>query len=169
MSKKLISALVAALCTVAGASHAASGLSFANLSGAEYDTAGVFVTGDILFTGDTDDGGGFDQVTFDLWDDAQVKFNQTYQVAVGSSGSFHFDVYYPGLVGTSAQGVGLYLTDSETDFSIDPFDVPHYADPSECSINCGPVGGVPEPTTYALVLVGLGVVGVAARRKAKSA
>ncbi|MES2090657.1 MAG: PEP-CTERM sorting domain-containing protein [Pseudomonadota bacterium] len=169
MSKKLISALAVALCAVAGASHAATGLSFANLTGAEYDTAGVFVTGDILFTGSVDDGAGFDQVTFDLWDDGNVKFNQTYQLAVGTSGSFHFDVYYPGLVGTSAQGVGLYLTDSVDNVTIDPYDVPHYADPSECHVSCGPVGGVPEPTTYALALVGLGIVGAVTRRKAKAA
>ncbi len=169
MTKKMMSALIAALCTVTGAAQAASGLSFANLSGAEYDTAGVFVTGDILFTGTTDDGAGFDEVLFELWDDQTVKFSQTYQLAVGDSGSFHFDVYYPGLVGTNARGVGLYLADTGGDVTIDPYDVPHYSNPGECRINCGPVPGVPEPTTYALALVGLGVVGAVARRRKHAA
>jgi hypothetical protein len=35
----------------------------------------------------------------------------------------------------------------------------------ECTINCPPVPGIPEPETYALMLAGLGIVGYMARRR----
>lgn len=145
---------------------AATGFSFSGLSGAEYDTAGVYVKGDYTFTATTDDGGGFDQVLFRLWDDGTIKFEQTSSLAVGSTGTFHFDTWYPGLVGTSAQGVGLYLYDNGAYATyIDPYDVPHYSDPSQCTTDCGPVGAVPEPETYAMLLAGLGLLGMAKRRR----
>jgi hypothetical protein len=34
-----------------------------------------------------------------------------------------------------------------------------------CVSNCGPVPGIPEPETYALMLAGLGVIGYMARRR----
>lgn len=148
---------------------AATGFSFSGLSGAEYDTAGVYVKGDYTFTATTDDGSGFDQVEFKLWDDGVVKFSQISSLALGTTGTFHFDTWYPGLVGTSARGVGLYLYDTVGSWSaatyIDPYDVPHYADPSQCTTDCGPVGAVPEPETYAMLLAGLGLLGMAKRRR----
>jgi type 1 fimbria pilin len=165
MLKKLSVALAVSLCALVGSANAATGLSFANLSGAEYDTAGVFITGDINFTGTVDDGGGFDRVTFNLWDDGALKFTQVYQVALGLLGTFHFDTFYAGLVGTTARGVGLELLDSAGGVSIDPYDVPHYADPSQCRVDCGPVSTVPEPETYAMMLAGLGIMGAVARRR----
>jgi PEP-CTERM motif len=161
-------ALATALCAMASSAQAASGFAFLNLSGAEYDTAGVFVLGDIKFTGTVDDGGGLDKVHFTLWDDGVHKFDADYSVAVGTTGTFHFEVYYPGLVGTAAQGVGLYLYDSPSTAIatfIDPYNVPHYKDPSQCQKDCGPVPGVPEPSEYAMMLMGLGVVGYLARRR----
>lgn len=158
----------------AGPVASATALSFSGLSGAEYDTAGVYVLGDINFTGDTDDGGGMDDILFRLWDDGIVKFSQTYSLAVGTSGSFHFEVFYAGLVGTAAQGVGLYLYDLPTDSLatyIDPYDVPHYRDPSECQVDCGPAA-VPLPAALPMLLVGLGgiagVAGFGRRRRAKN-
>jgi hypothetical protein len=35
----------------------------------------------------------------------------------------------------------------------------------ECTLNCPPVPGIPEPETYALMLAGLGLVGYMARRR----
>jgi hypothetical protein len=163
-------ALVSAF-SVAPAS-AATGLSFSNLSGAEYDTAGVFVLGDYSYTADTDDGGGFDQVQFQLWDDGVVKFQQTSSLAVGSSGTFHFESWYAGLVLQGAQGVGLVLNDIPGgwgDVIIDPYNVPHYSDPSQCQRDCGPVGAVPEPETYAMLMAGLGLIGLMGRRRKQSA
>jgi len=160
------------------ASHAATDFAFQNLSGAEYDTAGVYVLGDVYFTGTTDDGSGFDDVLFELWDDYVVKFSAIYSLAVGTSGSFHFDVYYPGLVGIAAQGVGLYLSDipdtgSGYAFYIDPYDVPHYSDPSQCRVDCGPMAPpVPIPASVLMLgggMGGLGLLGLFGRRRRNAA
>jgi PEP-CTERM motif len=161
-------ALAIAASALACPAMAASGLSFSGLSGAEYDTAGVYVKGDYSYTADIDDGGGFDQLEFKLWDDGTVKFSQVSSLSLGSTGTFHFDTFYPGLVGTGARGVGLYLYDSVgggVSHFIDPYDVPHYADPSGCRVDCGPVGVVPEPETYAMLMAGLGLLGAVARRR----
>jgi len=163
----MVGAVAAAASLMAMPAMAATGFSFSGLSGAEYDTAGVYVLGDYTYTATDDDGGGFDLVNFKLWDDGIVKFEQTSSLLVGLTGSFHFDTYYPGLVGTSAQGVGLYLYDVPGGLAeyIDPYDVPHYADPSGCTQDCGPVGTIPEPETYAMLLAGLGLLGFVARRR----
>ena len=163
-------ALAAAL-SVGTPLNAATSLGFSGLSGAEYDSAGVYVLGDVNYTATTDDDGlGNDLVKFQLWDDYVVKFEATYSLAVGTSGSFHFDVYYPGLVGTLAQGVGLYLTDLPDGYYadyIDPYNVPHYADPSECHVDCGPVGSVPLPATLPLLFAGIGGLAAFARKRRK--
>jgi hypothetical protein len=162
-------ALALGLCA-AGPLAAATDLSFSGLSGAEYDTAGVYVLGDVNFTATTDDGGGYDSVLFQLWDDGVVKFEDTYSLLVGTSGSFHFETYYPGLVGTAAQGVGLYLSDVPNgtfDFYIDPYDVPHYADPGQCQVDCGPAA-VPLPASLPLLAAGIGGIFAFGRRRKQS-
>lgn len=165
--KKLIiaSAVSALLLGAAPATWAANSFSFSDLTGAEYDTAGVYVKGKYSFTGDTDDGGGLDEVIFQLWDDGVQKFTQTSSVSLLSSGTFSFEVWYSGLVGTSAPGVGLVLVDNGGyELVIDPYYVPHYADPSDCEVDCGPVE-TPEPGTVALLGLGLGLLGVTRRRR----
>jgi hypothetical protein len=167
--KTIYAAIAAATVTFAAPAFAATGLAFSNLGGAEYDTAGVFFHGDVSYTATTDDGLGFDQVMFRLWDDGVIKYETTFSLAVGNYGTFHVETSYPGLVGTAAPGIGLYLYDAPTEFSetyIDPFYLPHYSDPSQCRTDCGSPA-IPEPETYALMLLGLGAVGVAARRKTK--
>lgn len=167
MIKSKIAAASLAAAAMAMPANAAINFSFANLVGAEYDTAGVYVSGDVLFDGTTDDGTGFDLVTFRLWDDGSMKFEATYNGVIGSSNSFHFDVYYPGLVAQGAEGVGLYLYDDPSGssiFDIDPYNPPHYADPSQCQRDCGP-GAVPEPASWLMLVAGFGILGGALRNR----
>jgi hypothetical protein len=168
--RQLVIGLAALLCAASPA-WAASSASFSNLGGAEYDTAGVFFHGDITYTANTDDGGGVDLLQFQLWDDFVVKYETTFALAVGSTGTFHVETSYSGLVGTKVPGVGLYLNDMPSGAMKavrDPYFLSHYADPSECRIDCGPVPGVPEPSTYAMMLLGLGAVAAGVRRTRSS-
>jgi hypothetical protein len=167
MIKSRIAAASLAAAAMAMPANAAINFSFANLVGAEYDTAGVYIAGDVVFDGTTDDGGGTDAVTFRLWDDSVVKFEATYQGLLGQTNVFHFDVYYPGLVAQGAQGVGLYLYDDPSGssiFDIDPYNPPHYADPDDCQRDCGP-GVVPEPATWLMLVSGFGILGGALRNR----
>jgi PEP-CTERM motif-containing protein len=171
--KKTFSIAFATVLIAAGASSAsaATGISIDNIVGAEYDTAGVFVQGDLTFTGTTDDGGGMDSVSLQIYDDFDLKFDQAYSLAVGDTGTFHFSTSYPGLVGTIAPGIGIYAVDNG-DYAVvlDPYYLPHYSDPSQCQRDCGPVGSVPEPSTWAMMLFGFGMAGGAmrfSRRKVK--
>lgn len=163
----ILSKALLALCAsgMASTAQAAININFDTLTGAEYDTAGVFVTGDLSFTGSVDDGGGLDSVLLEIWDDGALKFTDTFELAVGSSGSFHFEAFYAGLVGTAAPGIGVYVSDGgNTVISLDPFFLPHYADPGQCRENCGPTGAVPEPATWAMMLMGFGATGFALRK-----
>lgn len=168
--RRFSNVLAAALLAFAAPAFAAIGVSFSNLGGAEYDTAGVFFHGDVTYTANADDGGGMDLLMFQLWDDSVVKYETTFSLAVGSTGTFHVSTSYPGLVGTVAPGIGLVLYDfpsGSISARIDPYNLKHYADPSQCRVDCGPVPGVPEPSTYAMMLLGLGAVALGLRRKEK--
>ncbi len=171
--RQIASSLLFAASAVSLPALAATDISFSGLGGAEYDTAGVYFFGDVNYTATFNDGGGFDLVKFELWDDGGVgpKFDQTFSLLVGTSGSFHVTASYPGLVGTKNPGIGLYLYDlpdtTEPATYVDPFYLQHYSDPSQCRVDCGPVPGIPEPSTYAMMLLGLGAVVVGARRKSR--
>ncbi len=170
MKRMTLASGFALVCGLAAAVpvSAATDLSFSGLSGAEYDTAGVYVIGQINFTGTDDDGGGLDSVLFQLFDDGLVKFEDTYSLLIGSSGSFLFQAFFPGLVATGAPGVGLVLSDipnGSFDVVIDPFIVPRYADPSECEKDCGPVAPVPLPGAMPLLVAGIGSIAALRRRR----
>ena len=165
-TKALAVALLAGAATNA---PAATNISLDGLGGAEYDTAGVYIYGDLSFTGVTDDGGGLDLVLFEIFDDGALKFSQIYSLLVGTSGTFHFDTSWPGLIGTGAPGLGLVVEDAgQNALVIDPFYLAHYADPTQCERDCGPQGAVPEPSSWALMLLGFAGVGAAIRRRRKA-
>jgi Bacterial pre-peptidase C-terminal domain len=67
----------------------------------------------------TDDGGGFDVITFELWDDGEVKDSKDISVAVGTCQFFSITMSFEGLYMTEASGVGVYA--SELDWKVDPF------------------------------------------------
>jgi len=71
------------------------------------------------FTGDTDDGGGLDSLTCELWDDGTMKDSETLTVPVGSTAELTFNLSFEGLFGTSAPGVGVLCP--EVSFTEDPF------------------------------------------------
>jgi hypothetical protein len=82
----------------------------------------ITVTGDI--TGDTDDGGGADQVRFELWDDGSLKDSEEISVPVGSTVPVSVSLSFLGLYQTGAPGVGVIVVDPPSNgflFSFDPF------------------------------------------------
>jgi hypothetical protein len=165
--RKLFKASLAAL-MIAGATsaQAGSGISLDNLVGAEYDTAGVFLSGDLTYTGTVDNGGGLDFLDLLIYDDSALRFSQSFSLAIGATDTFHFEAFYAGLVGTAAPGIGIVVEDEfQWAILLDPFHLPHYADPSQCQENCGPTGVVPEPSTWAMMLLGFGAVGYGMRRR----
>lgn len=69
--------------------------------------------------GTVDDGGGVDQVTFDLWDDGTLKDSSTLSIPVGSSILVDVTLKFEGLYLTGAPGVGVYA--NELGWTVDPF------------------------------------------------
>ncbi len=70
-------------------------------------------------TGTTDDGGGKDVITFQLWDDGTLKDSGDISVPVGQTIDFSVTLDFAGLYGHSAPGVGVYS--SEVGLRVDPF------------------------------------------------
>jgi hypothetical protein len=141
---------------VASQAGAATGFSFENLGGAEYDTIGFNIVGDAVFTGDTDDGSGTDDVTFEIWDDGTQLFSTSFAGVIGVENTFHFDEWFPGLIKQGAAGVGLYLYDNGAlVLSIGNYNPPHLPDP----------GAIPEPATWAMLVSGFALAGAAMRTR----
>lgn len=84
----------------------------------------IFIRGSVTGV-DNDDGAGNDTITFDLWDDGDLKDTKTISVPVGQTLPVNVTLGFLGLYGTGAAGVGVLDSDGLTD--IDPFlptDVP---------------------------------------------
>lgn len=118
----------------------------------------VTVTGSV--TGTVNDGGGNDQVTFELWDDGTLKDSESISVPVGQTISFAITMGFDGLYGTLAAGVGVYCY--ELNLTEDPF----Y--PTDQSGTCGgilsispssrSVANTPGTTTFNVSNTGTGTM-----------
>jgi hypothetical protein len=99
----------------------------ANISGYENLASGcqqVRVEFTWTAAGSTDDGGGFDEIHVELWDDGTRKDHEIHQIPVGSTITKTTILEYSGAVGFGAAGVGLFLNDmpiDQTIFGIDPY------------------------------------------------
>jgi len=69
--------------------------------------------------GTVDDGGGMDQVDFELWDDGTLKDSATLSIPVGSQIAIDVTLKFEGLYLTGAPGVGVYSW--ELGYGVDPF------------------------------------------------
>ena len=82
----------------------------------------VTISGQI--TGTTDDGDGYDEVIFELWDDGEIKVSSELKVKVGETMNFKVTLSFESLYGTSVPGVGVYIYDLPSESEIyreDPF------------------------------------------------
>jgi hypothetical protein len=107
----------------------------ANISGYENLASGcqqVRVEFTWTAVGSTDDGGGFDEIYTELWDDGTRKDYEIYQIAVGSTVTKTTILEYSGTVGSGAPGVGIFLNDMPIDNNIYGID-PYFPTPSNSS------------------------------------
>lgn len=82
----------------------------------------VTISGDV--TGAVDDGGGVDQVSFQLWDDGSLKDSAVIDVPVGSTETVEVTLSFLGLYLSGAPGVGVLVREEPGGsvlFSEDPF------------------------------------------------
>lgn len=125
--------------------------------------ARVSVTVTATITGVDDLGGGMDEVTFELWDDGELKDSQVVTIAVDETRDVTVTLGFDGLYQTGASGVGVVVSSVAIDYVNDPF-IP--TDVSGCV-----VAPVPTLSGLSLMLLGAGVAGVgvaSARRRRKS-
>jgi hypothetical protein len=75
------------------------------------DCSRVDVTISGQMTGTTDDGGGLDQVSFEVWDDGTMKDSQIVNIPVGTTQSVSVTLTFLGLYLSGAPGVGVVVND----------------------------------------------------------
>ncbi|WP_134773377.1 cell wall-binding repeat-containing protein [Ornithinimicrobium flavum] len=106
-------------------------------------------------TGTTDDGGGFDRLSFQVWDDGVLKDSREREVAVGSTVDLTAFLSFVGLYGTGAPGVGIIIEDitaSGSDGYLaleDPF-FPEDVD-GPCTFDVERIGGADRVATSVLL------------------
>lgn len=111
---------------------------------------------DANVTGTTNDVGGFDRVSFRVWDDGTMKDERIVEVAVGTTKDVTAFLTFTGTFGTGAAGVGIEIADVDaggavlgTLASVDPFYPTDVAGP--CEIGVERIGGVDRFETAALL------------------
>jgi len=100
----------------------------------------VTIAGEL--NGTVDDGGGVDQVSFQLWDDGTLKDSATVDIPVGSTQPFSVTLSFLGLYLTGAAGVGVLVVDDPSAgilFDQDPFF------PTDVAGVCPICGASPRP------------------------
>lgn len=120
----------------------------------------VTIAGSI--TGAVDDGGGVDQVRFELWDDGVLKDSQVVSIPVGVTQPVSVTLGFQGLYLTGAPGVGVAVYDPPSEqllFSQDPFfptDVQGVCERSAPAPAIGSPGSLPfELTALGLLIAGV--------------
>lgn len=111
---------------------------------------------DATFTGTTDDGGGFDKVRVEVWDDGELKDFRLLEVPVGETVETTSFLSFVGLYLPGAPGVGIVLT--EADAAGDPgafldFVDPYFPEDEEgpCTFDVERIGGANRIETAALL------------------
>ncbi|GAA1146199.1 cell wall-binding repeat-containing protein [Ornithinicoccus hortensis] len=132
----------------------------------DWDVTGIqFVTADCArneyvvdatFTGTTDDGGGFDKVRVEVWDDGILKDYRVLEVPVGATVDTTAFLSFVGTYLTGAPGVGIVLADADpageaTTWldSLDPFFPEDEEGP--CDFDVERIGGADRIGTAALL------------------
>jgi len=77
-----------------------------------------YITGEAEGT-DDDTGRGQDEVTFEVWDDGELKDSSTIKIPVGETTPFDVRLAFKGKYKTGVPGVGIYS--KELGLAIDPF------------------------------------------------
>lgn len=108
------------------------------------------------FTGTTDDGGGFDKMRVEVWDDGELKDFRVLEVPVGYTYDTTSFLSFVGTYLSGAPGVGIYLSDAdsagEVVTSLD-FEDPYFPEDQEgpCSFDVERIGGADRIETAALL------------------
>lgn len=88
----------------------------------ECSRVNITIAGSI--TGDVDDGGGVDQVGFELWDDGTMKDSGELDIPVGTTQPINVTLNFLGQYQTGAPGVGVLVYDLPSHtllYVVDPF------------------------------------------------
>ncbi|MFA7541367.1 MAG: hypothetical protein WCZ02_04660, partial [Lysobacterales bacterium] len=107
------------------------------------------------FIGTTDDGGGMDQITLEIWDDGDLMVTATASIPMdGEEHALTLTAVFQGMYATGAPGVGVLLMDGASLlFQEDPFI------PTDIAGTCDGAGlppytPVPGPTGVVVLLLG---------------
>lgn len=111
---------------------------------------------DLTLTGTTDDGGGFDKMRVEVWDDGELKDHRVLEVPVGGTVDATAFLSFVGTYLTGAPGVGIVL--QEADAAGDPTGYIDWIDPffpedqeGPCDFNVERIGGLDRIETAALL------------------
>jgi len=103
--------------------------------------------------GTVNDGGGMDNITFEVWDDGALKDSETISIPVGETQTINVTLSFEGLFGTGNPGVGLYCP--ELNYEEDPF----Y--PTEVQGRCPSEATVPTLNEWGMIVLSMLIATIA--------